>query len=81
MPIIAQCLHCLYFANSTYMVCGVNPNGPLAANCDDFVACAKAEAKKPLGGGYYTGDWIPHPFPHATLDRLDDNSGSHSEQI
>ena len=56
------------------MVCGVNPCGPTGSTCEDFNAIAQAAAeteRHPLGGGYYSGDWIPEPFPPlATVEQL-----------
>ena len=76
MPKISDCDRCQYFANSPYMVCGVNPCSPRGDACEDFAASAKdleakAEARLPIGGGYCAGDWIPQPFPAlTTVDQL-----------
>ena len=63
---ILECDLCQYFANSPYMVCGIHPCGPTEEICEDFSAIPEAEARQPLGGGYYAGDWIPQPFPALT---------------
>lgn len=68
---IPECDRCQYFANSPYMVCGIHPCGPMGGTCKDFSTIAEyseAEARQPLGGGYYAGDWIPQPFPTLTTD-------------
>jgi hypothetical protein len=72
MPKIPECDHCQYFANTPYMVCGINPSGPKGSNCEDFRAFPEQvvdEMNKPLGGGYYAGDWIPQPFPPIFVDQ------------
>ena len=71
MSKIPECDRCQYFVNSPYLVCGVNPYGPADDTCEDFSATdqvAIAEIRQPLGGGYYTGDWIPQPFPVLSVD-------------
>lgn len=70
MPKIPECERCQYFANSPYMVCGINPCGPEGSTCEDFAALSEGAAveKEPLGGGYYAGDWIPQPFPEITIE-------------
>ncbi|MEM8614789.1 MAG: hypothetical protein AAGF93_22465 [Cyanobacteria bacterium P01_H01_bin.105] len=60
MPKIPDCDRCRYYANSPYMVCGVNPCGVKGNSCPDFEATPNiAEIREPIGGGYYAGDWIP----------------------
>ena len=71
MPKIPECHRCQYFGDSPYLVCGVNPCGPVHGTCDDFTAIAQADIeaeRQPLGGGYYAGDWIPQPFPLLSAD-------------
>ncbi|MEM9446448.1 MAG: DUF6464 family protein [Verrucomicrobiota bacterium] len=57
MPKTPDCDHCHFYARSPYMVCGVNPSGPEGDECPDYEALEPP--RKPLGGGYYAGDWIP----------------------
>ncbi|PZO50930.1 MAG: hypothetical protein DCF15_15295 [Phormidesmis priestleyi] len=71
MPKIPECDRCQYFLHSPYIVCAVNPFGPASLTCEDFSAIAQADAeisRHPLGGGYYLGDWVPHPFPAIVTD-------------
>jgi len=48
------------------MVCGIHPCGPTEEICKDFSATPKQKCAKPIGGGYYVGDWTPQPFPTMT---------------
>lgn len=60
MAKIPECDRCRFSAHSPYLVCSAHPTGPEGNSCADFVS---GEVRQPLGGGYYTGDWIPQPFP------------------
>ena len=60
------CDRCQYFLHSPYLVCAVNPCGPIGGTCEDFSAIADPLKRQPIGGGYYAGDWIPQPFPTLT---------------
>ena len=67
MQKLLACDRCQYFANSPYIVCSLHPCGPVDDVCEDFTGVESAVAvRQPLGGGYYTGDWIPQPFPALT---------------
>jgi hypothetical protein len=71
MPKIPDCDRCQYFLNSLYLVCAINPCGPEGDTCEDFSVIAQADTeveRQSLGGGYYLGDWIPQPFPIATVE-------------
>jgi len=69
MPKIPACDRCFYYLQSPYLICAVNPCGPVGKTCKDFSGIAPSAAapeRQSLGGGYYAGDWIPQPFPALT---------------